>query len=195
MAHAEQSTGAMRNGEIAIRHLNFGMRLAAQLPHRFKNLGHAAAVDRMVAAQAATVGVERQLADAGDQIAVGDELAALAFLAEAEVLKLHQHRDGEAVVDRGVFDVLWRDAGFFRVSAIASDVTMKPPPPSVTTQQSMRCNGSAIIGELSTSSTVTTSGNIACGLYCAWWEAATLIQASCSLVVPNSCICRRAHMP
>src|ERR1700722_2185942 len=113
MAHAEQSAGAVRNGEIAIRHLNFGMRLAAQLPHRLENFGHAAAVDRMVAAEAAAIGVEWQLADAGNQVAVGDELAALALLAEAEVFELHQYRDGEAVIDRGVFDVLWRDAGFF----------------------------------------------------------------------------------
>src|SRR5580692_2867552 len=98
MAHAEQSAGAVRNGEIAIRHLNFGMRLAPQLSHRLENLGHAAAVDRMVAAEAAAIGVERQLADAGNQVAVGDELAALALLAEAEIFKLHQHGDREAVV-------------------------------------------------------------------------------------------------
>src|SRR5712692_11151638 len=85
------------------------MRLPAQLPHRFDDLGHAAAIDRMIVAQPAAVGVERQLADAGNQIAVGDELAALALLAEAEVFDLHQYRDGEAVIDRGIFDVLWRD--------------------------------------------------------------------------------------
>jgi crotonobetainyl-CoA:carnitine CoA-transferase CaiB-like acyl-CoA transferase len=33
---------------------------------------------------------------------------------------------------------------------------------------------------------VTTSRSIACGLCCAWCEAATLIQANCSEVVPNS---------
>jgi hypothetical protein len=44
----------------------------------------------MVAAQPAAIGVERELADAGNQIAVGYELAALALLAEAEVLELHQ---------------------------------------------------------------------------------------------------------
>src|SRR5579863_10191055 len=95
MAHAEQAAGAVRYGEVAIRNLHFRMRLAPQLPHRFEDLGHAATIDRMVAAQAAAIGVERQLADAGDEIAVGDELAALAFLAKAEVLKLDQHRDGE----------------------------------------------------------------------------------------------------
>src|SRR5258708_9718000 len=86
------------------------MSRAAQLAHRFDDFRHAAAVDRVIAAQPAAVGVERQLADAGDQIAVGDELAALALLAEAEVLDLHQYRDGEAVIDRGIFDVPWRNA-------------------------------------------------------------------------------------
>src|SRR5258707_7386175 len=86
------------------------MRLPAQLPHRFDDLGHAAAIDRMIVAERAAVGIERQLADAGNQIAVGDELAALALLAEAEVLDLHQYRDGEAVIDRGIFDVPWRNA-------------------------------------------------------------------------------------
>src|SRR6185437_16450136 len=88
------------------------MRFAAELAHRFQNLGHAAAIDGMVAAKPAAIGVERQLADARDQIAVGDELTALAFLAEAEVLELHQDRDGEAVVDRSVFYVLRRHACF-----------------------------------------------------------------------------------
>ncbi len=62
------------------------------------------------------------------------------------------------------------------------------------TQQSSRCNGSAIIGEFTTSSTVTTSRSIACGLCWAWCEAATLIQASCSLVVPYWCMWRIAHI-
>ena len=35
------------------------------------------------------------------------------------------------------------------------------------TQQSSRCSGSAMTGELTTSATVTTSGSIACGLCCA----------------------------
>ena len=36
--------------------------------------------------------------------------------------------------------------------------------------------------------------NIACGLCWAWCEAATLIQASCSLVVPYWCMWRIAHI-
>src|ERR1700750_3510368 len=102
----------MRDREVAVLDLHLRMRLAAQLPYGFQDLGHAAAVDGMVAAEPAAIGVERQLAGARDQIAVGDELAALALLAEAEVLDLHQDRDGEAVIDRGVFDVLRRDTRF-----------------------------------------------------------------------------------
>jgi hypothetical protein len=60
------------------------------------------------------------------------------------------------------------------------------------TQQSSRCSGSAIIGEPTTSFTVTTSRTIACGLCCAWCDAATRIHASCSLVVPCSCMWRMA---
>src|SRR6476620_8891705 len=85
------------------------MGLAAQLTHRLDDFRHAAAVDGVIAAQPAAVGVERQLADAGNQIAVGVELAALALPAKAQVFDLHQYRDGEAVIDRGIFDVLWRD--------------------------------------------------------------------------------------
>src|ERR1700719_1181080 len=90
------------------------MRLPTQLPHSLDDFCHAAAVDRVIAAEPAAVGIERQFADAGNQIAVGNELAALAFLAETEVLYLHQDRDGEAVIDRGVFDVFWRDAGLLK---------------------------------------------------------------------------------
>ena len=87
MTNAQESAGAVGDGEVAVRHLHLWMRLPAQLPHRFDDFCHAAAVDGMIAAQPAAVGVERQLADAGNQVAVGDELAALAFLAEAEVFE------------------------------------------------------------------------------------------------------------
>src|SRR5689334_1968731 len=97
------------------------MRFAAQLTNGFDDFCHAATVDRMVAAEAAAVGVERQLADAGNEIAVGNEFAALALLAEAEVLELHQHGDGEAVIDRGVFDVLGRDASLFEGTRAGPD--------------------------------------------------------------------------
>ena len=110
MAGAERAAGAVGDGEVAVLYLHGGVGLAAQLAHRLDHLGDAAAVGRVVVAQPAAIGVEGQLADAGDQVAVGDEIAALALLAEAEVLDLHQHGDGEAVVDRGVFDVGRLDA-------------------------------------------------------------------------------------
>ena len=84
--------------------------------------------------------------------------------------------------------------GRLSLAAISGATTTMAPPPSVMTQQSSRCSGSEIIGEFTTSSTVTTSRNSACSLYCAWCEAATLIQASCSAVVPNSYMWRMAHM-
>src|SRR3982750_1775158 len=84
--------------------------------------------------------------------------------------------------------------GRLSLAAISGATTTIAPPPSVMTQQSSRCSGSEMIGEFTTSSTVTTSFSSACGLYCAWCEAATLIQASCSEVVPNSYMWRIAHM-
>src|ERR1700676_175340 len=97
------------------------MRFAAQLPDSLEDFGHAAAVDGVVAAEPAAIGVERQFADAGNQVAVSDELAALALLAETEVLELHQHGDRKTVVDRGVLDVLWRDAGFLERARTGPD--------------------------------------------------------------------------
>src|ERR1700758_2371958 len=81
------------------------MRFAAQLPDRLDHLGDAAAIGRMAVAKAAAVGVEGKLADPGDQITVGDETPALALLAKAKIFDLHQHGDGETIVDRGILDV------------------------------------------------------------------------------------------
>ena len=82
--------------------------------------------------------------------------------------------------------------GRFSFFAISERARISAPPPSVITQQSKRCRGEATIGEFTTSSTVTTSFSSAWGLCWAWWEAATLIQASCSEVVPYSYMCRWA---
>src|SRR3954465_3085535 len=112
VSYPEHPAGAVSDREIAVRNLHFGMRFAAKLPYRFDDLGHAAAIDRMIAAQAAAIGVEWQLADPGNQVAIGGALAALALLAKSDILELHQHGDGEGVVDWGVFDVLWRHARF-----------------------------------------------------------------------------------
>src|ERR1043166_4628826 len=112
MPCTEGAAGAVRPSQIAVLDLHRWVRLAAQLPHGFENLRQAAAVRRMIVAQPAAIGVERQFADPRDQIAVADKAAALALLAEAEILELHQYRDRKAVIDRGVFDVARLDAGF-----------------------------------------------------------------------------------
>ena len=57
--------------------------------------------------------------------------------------------------------------GRFRLLAISGLVTISAPPPSLITQQSSRCSGVATIGDFTTSSTVTTSRSMACGLCCA----------------------------
>src|SRR5271165_3007268 len=57
--------------------------------------------------------------------------------------------------------------GRFNCPATSRLVTINAPPPSVTTQQSKRCKGVAMIGELTTSSTVTTDLSSAFELYCA----------------------------
>src|SRR5438034_5635332 len=104
MPGAERSAGAVRQRDVAIPDLHRRMRFAAQLPYRLKDLSQPAAVRRVVVAQPAAVGVERQFPDPGDQIAVADEAAALPLLAKAEILELHDDGDREAVVDRGVSD-------------------------------------------------------------------------------------------
>src|SRR5215467_14866726 len=79
-----------------------------------------------------------------------------------------------------------------RSPATSGATTTSAPPPSLITQQSSRCRGSLIMGDSSTSATVTGLGSIAFGLYCACRDAATLIAASWALVVPYSYMCRRA---
>src|SRR5499427_4060165 len=112
VTRGELKARALRQRQIAALHLYGRMSFAAQLPHRFEHCGHAPAIGWMIVAQAAAVGVERQRAYAGDKIAVCDEFSAGPFGAEAEVLELHDHGDGEAIVDRGVFDIGRRHARF-----------------------------------------------------------------------------------
>ena len=68
----------------------------------------------MVVAQAAAIGVKGQLAHARNQIAIGHKAPACAFCAKAQVFQLHEHRDGEAVVNGRVLNVCGREAGFFK---------------------------------------------------------------------------------
>jgi hypothetical protein len=65
------------------------VRLAAQLAHGLDDLRHAAAIARMVVAEAAAVGVGRSLPTPEIRFAVGDEAATPALRAEAQVLQLH----------------------------------------------------------------------------------------------------------
>src|SRR6476469_8827623 len=82
MARAKRAAGAVRDRQIAVGDLNFRMRFATKLANGLDDLGDAATIGRMVGAQPAAIRVERQLANAGDQVAVGNELAALALLTE-----------------------------------------------------------------------------------------------------------------
>src|ERR1041385_7435710 len=102
----------MRDREVAIADLNLWVGLAAQLPYCFDDFGDSATVGRMVVAQAAAVCVEGELADTRDQVPVRNEFSALALRAEAQIFDLHQHRDGEAVINRRVFDVGRLHSGF-----------------------------------------------------------------------------------
>src|SRR5689334_6484207 len=108
---AERAARAVRERDVAVLHLDFGMSLTAELSNRLDHLRETAAIGRMVVAEPAAVGVERQLADARDQVAVGDELAALPLRRKAQILERDQHGDREAVVDRYVLDVGMRHAG------------------------------------------------------------------------------------
>ena len=58
-----------------------------------------------------------------------------------------------------------RTFGRFSDRATSGLVTIRAPPPSVTTQQSSRWSGSEIIREFTTSSTVTTSRRKACSFH------------------------------
>jgi hypothetical protein len=86
-------------------------------------------------------------------------------------------------------------SGRFSDRAMDGWTSTSAPPPSVITQQSSRRSGSATRGEASTSSVVYTVRSSAWGLCWAWCDAATLTHASCSIVVPYSCMYRRASMP
>src|SRR5690606_17622550 len=84
---ADHHAGAAGERQAAVLHLHRGVRLAAELAHRLDRLRDAAAVHRMVVAQAAAVRVPGQPAFARDEVAVRNEAPALALLAEAEVLE------------------------------------------------------------------------------------------------------------
>jgi hypothetical protein len=92
--------------------------------------------------------------------------------------------------------------GFFLRSRATSGATkIAAPPPSETMQHSNRWSGSAMMRDSRTSFTVISStltnwrsvmALTASGLRMAWWRVATEICASCSEVVPYSCMWRWA---
>ena len=79
----EHAADAVADRDLRARHLR--RRDAAHLPHALLQRVHAVHAGMHVA-QAAAIGVERQLA-AGAGVAVGDELAGLARAAEAEIVR------------------------------------------------------------------------------------------------------------
>lgn len=79
MVAGDGAAGSMSQHPVVILHLYRRMRFAPALAYGFQQLRHPALVARMIAAKTAAIGVERQAADAGNQIAVRDELPALPF--------------------------------------------------------------------------------------------------------------------
>ena len=191
----------------------------------------------MVVAQAAAVGVDRQLAAARAQAAVATNAPPLPFSQKPRSSMRLDDGDGERVVDRGVVDVLRRDAGLLegaragparagvgqvdvavvgvlRRLALAQDLdvgaaevcratsglaTTIAPPPSVTTQAVQpvqRVAEHAASSDVLDRDRLPGAGRAGCTGRAR--EAATLTQASCSLVVPNSYMWRwaaSAYMP
>ena len=83
--------------------------------------------------------------------------------------------------------------GFRRNDRARCGVVMTiAPPPSVTRQQSRTVNGSLILRAFSTPSMVSGFFSQAAGFSSAQSRAATATSASCSRVVPNSCMWRDA---
>lgn len=82
--------------------------------------------------------------------------------------------------------------GFAQSRTRSSATSSTAAPPSERMQQCSFVKGSAIIGPSSTSSTVIGSRNMAPGLRDAFARAWTATWASCSRVVPYSCMWRRA---
>ena len=105
------TTGAVRQRDVAVRHLDGGMGFTSELADRLDDLGHPPAVRRVVVAEPAAVRVERQPSVRGYQGAVEHEPTALSFLAESQVLDRLEHRDREGVVDGRIVDIGRCDAG------------------------------------------------------------------------------------
>ncbi len=103
----EHAADAVADRNLRTRHLR--RRDAAHLPHALLQRVHAVHAGMHVA-QAAAIGVERQLA-AGAGVAVGDEFAGLFMRHEAEIAETVERQMRERVVDHQMIDVLVGDAG------------------------------------------------------------------------------------
>src|SRR5882757_8754653 len=103
----EHAADAMADRDFGV--LDLRRRNAAHLPHALLQRVHAVHAGMHVA-QAAAIGVERQLAARPG--AVGDEFAGLFMRHEAEIAEAVEWQMREGVVDHEVIDVLVSDAGF-----------------------------------------------------------------------------------
>src|SRR5579863_4453548 len=90
---------AIHECKLTIRNLNRRMCLPAQLAYRLNELRNSPAVCGVVVTERSPVRVDRQIADAGDQVAFRNEAATVSLQAKAEILELDQHADREAVIE------------------------------------------------------------------------------------------------
>src|SRR5262245_49326229 len=91
----ERHAAAGDKAELGVRDLALAA-FAAHLPHALDDVEPALHVGLR---QVAAGGVDRKLPAERDALAARDELAALAFAAEAGMLQPEQHRHGEIVVE------------------------------------------------------------------------------------------------
>jgi len=97
MSLGDRPAHALHQRKITILHLNRWRSFPTKLPNGFDDLGHSAAVRRMIVTESAAVGVERKPPDARDEIPVGNKAPALPSLAESKIFELNQNGDGETV--------------------------------------------------------------------------------------------------
>ena len=106
MPVAEQAARAVRQRQLAARHLHLG---GCASPRSWRTASITLVMPPRLAGwllQSPPPSVLKgSLPTPLIRLPSATKLAALALLAEAEILDLHQHGDGEAVVDRGVLDV------------------------------------------------------------------------------------------
>ena len=105
MVAGKAAAGAVRQYQVMVGNLNRGVRFAPRLPDSFKQLGHTAAIARMIAAKATTIRIKRQSTHTRYQVAIGYEWPALTFGTKTEIFELNDDGDRETVVDRDIFHV------------------------------------------------------------------------------------------